>query len=84
MRQIYCRCGTFGRNRLIVKRAGCEISKIFEEKGEAYFRDLEAAVIAEEAAQLTGVIIATGGGAVLRAENVKNLKKNGKLISALS
>lgn len=65
---------------LIVKRAGCEISEIFEKNGEEYFRDLESAVIAEEVAPLTGAIIATGGGAVLRKENVKNLKKNGKVI----
>lgn len=67
-------------DKMIVERAGCEISEIFAEKGETYFRDLEAMVIAEQAAQLTGAIIATGGGAILRAENVKNLKKNGKLI----
>lgn len=65
---------------LIVKRAGCEISEIFEKHGEEYFRNLESAVIAEEVAPLTGAIIATGGGAILRAENVKNLKKNGKVI----
>ena len=45
-----------------------------------HFRNLESAVIAEEVAPLTGAIIATGGGAILRAENVKNLKKNGKVI----
>lgn len=65
---------------LIVKRAGCPISEIFENHGEEYFRVLESAVIAEEVAPLTGAIIATGGGAILRDENVKNLKKNGKLI----
>ncbi|MBQ7386448.1 MAG: shikimate dehydrogenase [Ruminococcus sp.] len=65
---------------LIVKRAGCEISEIFEKNGEEYFRDLESAVIAEEVAPLTGAIIATGGGAILRSENIKNLKKNGKVI----
>lgn len=65
---------------LIVKRAGCEISEIFEKQGEQYFRDLESAVIAEEVAPLTGAIIATGGGAVLRAENIKNLRKNGKIV----
>lgn len=65
---------------LIVKRAGCEISEIFEKFGEEYFRDLESRVILEEVAPLTGAVIATGGGAVLRAENVKNLKKNGKVV----
>ena len=65
---------------LIVKRAGCEISEIFANHGEEYFRDLESAVIAEEVSPLTGAVIATGGGAILRSENVKNLKKNGKVI----
>lgn len=65
---------------LIVKRAGCEISEIFEKFGEEYFRDLESTVIAEEVSPLTGAVIATGGGAILRSENVKNLKKNGKVI----
>lgn len=67
-------------DEMIVKRAGCEISEIFAEKGEAYFRELEASVIAEEVAPLTGAVISTGGGAVLRDENVKNLKKNGKVV----
>ncbi len=65
---------------LIVKRAGCEISEIFETCGEEYFRNLESAVIAEEVAPLTGAVIATGGGAILRNENVKNLKKNGRVV----
>ncbi|MBR3988632.1 MAG: shikimate dehydrogenase [Clostridia bacterium] len=67
-------------DELIVNHAGCKISEIFERYGEEYFRDLESAVIAEEVAPLTGAIIATGGGAILRKENVKNLKKNGKVI----
>ena len=70
----------YDTDELIVKRAGCEISEIFEKYGEQYFRDLESKVIREEVAPLTGAIIATGGGAVLREENVKNLKKNGKVI----
>jgi len=61
----------------IVKREGV-ISDIFAEKGEAYFRDLEASVI-EEISLKTGCIISTGGGAVLRPENVRNLKRNGKI-----
>lgn len=66
-------------DQLIVEKAGCEISEIFTNRGEEYFRQLEAEVIRTQVAPLTGVIIATGGGAVLREENVKNLKKNGKL-----
>lgn len=66
-------------DELIVRRAGVEISEIFKSRGEAYFRQLECRVIAEEIAPLTGAVIATGGGAVLRADNIKNLKKNGRV-----
>ncbi len=47
--------------------------------GECAFRDAEVAVIKKRIAPLSGVIIATGGGAVLRDENVRRLKRNGKL-----
>jgi shikimate kinase len=50
------------------------------EKGEAAFRELEATVIREDIAPQSGVIIATGGGAILRDDNVRRLKRNGKLI----
>ena len=61
----------------IVAREGV-ISDIFAEKGEQYFRDLESKVIAE-LSQKNGCVISTGGGAVLRSENVHNLKMNGKI-----
>ena len=64
---------------LIEERAGKPITAIFREDGEKAFRDLESAVIAEVSAK-GGRIIATGGGAVLRAENVRALKRNGRLI----
>lgn len=65
-------------DKVIEMRAHKSIFRIFEDEGEAYFRDLEAAVIKELSAE-TGIIIATGGGSVLRAESVDNLKKNGRL-----
>ena len=52
------------------------ISDIFAEKGEEYFRDIETKAI-KEASRLGGVVIATGGGAVLRQENIRALKQNG-------
>ena len=64
---------------LIRERAGKSIPEIFREDGEDVFRDLESAVIAEVSAR-GGQIIATGGGAVLRPENVTTLKQNGRLI----
>ncbi len=62
----------------IVEKAGMEITEIFRQSGEAAFRDLESRVI-REAARETGVIISTGGGAVLREENVNALRRNGRL-----
>lgn len=63
---------------LITERAGKDIPTIFEEDGEAVFREIEAKIV-RECAAMTGVIIATGGGAVLRADNVDALKENGRL-----
>ena len=63
----------------VVKTAGMEISEIFEKYGEKYFRDLESEVI-KKASLAGSKIISTGGGAVLRKENVDALSMNGKLI----
>ena len=62
----------------IEKRCGCSIRQLIEEKGEKYFRDLESAVISD-VSSAGQRIIATGGGAVLREENVRRLRRNGKL-----
>lgn len=62
----------------IEKRCGCPIQDLIREKGEACFRDLESEVI-REAASTGGRILSTGGGAVLRPENVRCLKRNGRL-----
>ncbi len=63
---------------LIVEKAGKTIPEIFSKDGEAVFRDLESEVIREISA-MTGVIIATGGGAVLRPKNIRELRKNGRI-----
>lgn len=63
---------------LIVERAGKEIPLIFKEEGEQAFRDMESAVI-KELSEKQGLIISLGGGAVLRSDNVRNLKLNGKI-----
>jgi len=65
---------------LITERAGKTPFELITEQGEAAFRDLESKVIAEQVAPMNGSVIATGGGAVLKDENVKNLKKNGRII----
>lgn len=63
----------------IVKKAGKTIPEIFEESGEKGFRDIESE-IASEFGKQRGLIIATGGGAVLRKENVYALRQNGHII----
>ena len=63
---------------LIVKKAGMEITEIFSKYGEKHFRDLESEVIREVSAK-NSIVIATGGGAILRTENVKALKEGGRL-----
>lgn len=55
-----------------------EISDFFEKYGEEKFRDEESKVI-KDIAKRSGVVIATGGGAILRQENVDALKMNGIL-----
>ncbi len=63
----------------IVRAAGLSIPEIFRDYGEPYFRDLESRVI-RELSRTGGKVIATGGGAVLRQENVDALKQNGVLV----
>lgn len=65
---------------LIEKKVGMKISEIFAKKGEKHFRDLESA-IAKQVSSWDKYVIATGGGIVLRQENIKALKKNGKIIN---
>ena len=61
---------------LVEQREGCSIPQIFAQKSEQYFRDAETAC-ARQAAAMEGVVIATGGGLVLRPENMAALKKTG-------
>lgn len=62
----------------VEKKCGCSIRELIADKGEACFRDLETAVLREVCA-VSSRIIATGGGSVLREENVRCLRQNGKL-----
>ncbi|MCD8355788.1 MAG: hypothetical protein LUE11_04370 [Clostridia bacterium] len=60
-------------------REGKKISDIFAEMGEQAFRDIETACT-YEVADKTGYVIALGGGAVLREENMEQYRKNGLII----
>ena len=86
-------CGKTTVGRVLSKRLGVEvvdtdalieekygkISSIFATQGESYFRDLETEC-AKELADCDGLVIAVGGGFVLRQENVECLKRQGKIV----
>ena len=55
------------------------INEIFATDGEQHFRNLESALI-ERIADTGNAIVSCGGGAILREENVVNMKKNGKIV----
>lgn len=63
----------------IIQKSGMPIPQIFEQSGEKGFRDLESEA-AQELGKMRGMIIATGGGAILRPENVDALRQNGFVI----
>ena len=63
----------------IVRKAGMSIPEIFDKKGEDFFRDLEQSVIAE-LSNGRGLLIATGGGSVIRKENRDALAQNGFVV----
>lgn len=63
----------------IEHRTGVDIPYIFEKEGEAGFRDREREVI-DSLTQLKDVVIATGGGAVLTAENRERLVNRGCVV----
>ena len=62
----------------IVRRADKPIPEIFRTEGEEAFRALEAQALTEICAQ-SGQVIATGGGAVLRAENRDIMRRAGRV-----
>ncbi|WP_296216786.1 shikimate kinase AroK [Pseudomonas sp. UBA2684] len=63
----------------IEQRTGADIPWIFDVEGEVGFREREQAVIAE-LCELDGLVMATGGGAVLRAENRAALRQGGRVV----
>ncbi len=66
-------------DHVIEAQIGCSIREFFEREGEAAFRDVEESVIRT----LTGqdqCVLATGGGAVLRAANRERLRDGGQVV----
>ena len=69
----------FDADEELVKSAGRSIPDIFAEDGEGAFRALESETLAA-LSKNSGAVIATGGGAILKPENVLSLKQNGTLV----
>ncbi len=63
----------------VVSRTGVPISTIFEVEGEEGFRAREAHVLADLCAR-TGLVVATGGGAILREDNRELLHNRGVVV----
>ena len=63
----------------IQKRTGVKISHIFDVEGEEGFRQRESLVI-QDLVKLDNIVLATGGGAVLKPDNREAIKKNGTVI----
>lgn len=66
----------FDSDRVIEQRTGADIPWIFDVEGESGFRDRESAVLAELAEE-PGVVVATGGGIVLRPDNAEVMHRAG-------
>jgi shikimate dehydrogenase len=68
----------YDTDEMIKSERGRTIPEIFEGEGEEAFRTYESEAV-RLVGQRNGAVIATGGGAVLKKENVKALKQNGVL-----
>lgn len=61
-------------DQMIVENRGMSISEIFDEFGEAYFRNLESNTLIE-LQKRKQTIVSCGGGVVMREENADHMKK---------
>lgn len=64
---------------ILAQQTGKTAAQLIQTRGEAAFRDLEREVVAQ-CARMTGVVIATGGGAVLQEENILMLRQGGWVV----
>ena len=80
-RQLGRRLGLpfFDSDHEIEQRIGCTIREFFAREGERAFRDVEEQVIAG-LVQGPNAVVATGGGAVLRAANRQQLRAGGRVV----
>lgn len=66
-------------DRVIADREGMPITEIFARHGEAYFRDLETALLVELQSK-ENAVISCGGGTPMREKNVSEMKKHGRVV----
>ncbi|MFC2047195.1 shikimate kinase [Chloroflexota bacterium] len=66
-------------DELIVQRAGLSIPEIVDRHGWEIFRDIEEEVT-REVSELDNIVNATGGGVVTKRNNIRELRKKGKLV----
>ena len=69
----------FDSDKEIEKKTGATINLIFDVEGEQGFRERESKMI-EELTSIDGIVMATGGGAVLSVSNRRVLSKRGTVI----
>lgn len=69
----------YDSDKVIEENTGVDIPTIFEFEGEEGFREREQKII-RKLTELKGIVLATGGGAVLRDENRNVLKANGFIV----
>jgi shikimate kinase len=69
----------YDSDKAIEESTGVDIPTIFEFEGEEGFRDREQKML-QQLTKMDGIVLATGGGAILREENRKLLKENGFIV----
>lgn len=75
-------CGFCDTDELVVKNQGMTIPEIFSQKGEPYFRKVEAETVKSLCGKNT--VVACGGGAMLNSDTAKTVKENGGIIVYLN
>lgn len=75
-------CGFCDTDELVVKNQGMTIPEIFSQKGEPYFRQVEAETVKSLCGKNT--VVACGGGAMLNSDTADAVKKNGGIIVYLN
>lgn len=72
-------CNWIDSDSEVERRAGCTVRDIFEHEGEAGFRVRESEVLQDLLSQ-SSLVIASGGGAVLSAENRQRMREAGPVV----